>query len=116
MVCIPTFLNGDDVIDFCAMEDLIFANRLFCFKKPRSGRNTDCFQRGRDRKADRLIRPTLVCNQQPCFQRIEPAIDAFHGSVVAFQVDAEIDPAQSALLLAIFFKILKHLFDLDLII
>ena len=67
-----------------------FLNTLLDFKQPSTPGDTIAFERGRDRKADRLVRPAFIRHNKVCVQRVESALPAFNRSVEAFQVDCDI--------------------------
>ena len=47
-----------------------FLDALLDFKQPPAPGNAVTFERGCDRKADGLVRPALICNDEVCVQRV----------------------------------------------
>ena len=66
------------------------ADGLLCLKKPWPARHAFCFQRRGDRKADCLITPAFIGDQQIGLQRIESPVNALNGGVIALEVYTDI--------------------------
>ena len=71
-------------------SSVCFLHALLDFKQPSASGDTVAFEGGRDGKADGLIRPALIRDNEVCVHRIKSALTALNRSIEALEVDCDI--------------------------